>query len=269
MIGSNGFLRLDCAWYDPGGKPFPEMSLSSEGRNSFSAPFCELGKADLKVGERRFGLWKAHELNNPLAGLRSLAQVLRQDQRYPESVKSDLQEIEKAAERSSAIIRDLMEFSSAEYKPREFVSLNQVTESALNMLKTALHDHGVETQFAEDSDVQVLLEPHLMQHVIFNIVNNACQAMRESGRIEIETKREAGKAVLEIRDTGPGIPDEILARIFEPFFTTKGAGQGTGLGLSMSRWVVESFDGKIQAYNRSSPRGAVFRIELPVGERVS
>lgn len=211
----------------------------------------------------------AHELNNPLAGLRSLAQVLRQDQRYPESVKSDLQEIEKAAERSSAIIRDLMEFSSAEDKPREFVSLNQVTESALNMLKTALHDHGVETQFAEDSDVQVLLEPHLMQHVIFNIVNNACQAMRESGRIEIETKREAGKAVLEIRDTGPGIPDEILARIFEPFFTTKGAGQGTGLGLSMSRWVVESFDGKIQAYNRSSPRGAVFRIELPVGERVS
>lgn len=207
----------------------------------------------------------AHELNNPLAGLRSLAQVLRHDSRYPDSVKSDLQEIEKAAERSSAIIRDLMEFSSAEDKPREVVSLNHVTDSALNMLKTALHDHAVDTQFDEDGNVQVLIEPHLMQHVIFNIVNNACQAMRESGRLEIETKHEGGKAVLEIRDTGPGIPDEILARIFEPFFTTKGAGQGTGLGLSMSRWVVESFDGKIQAFNRLSPKGAVFRIELPAG----
>lgn len=211
----------------------------------------------------------AHELNNPLAGLRSLAQVLRHDSRYPESVKNDLHEIEKAAERSSAIIRDLMEFSSAEDKPREFVSLNQVTDSALNMLKTALHDHAVDAQFAADELVRVWIEPHLMQHVIFNIVNNACQAMRESGRIEIETKNEAGRAVLEIRDTGPGIPEEILSRVFEPFFTTKGAGQGTGLGLSMSRWVVESFDGKIQAFNRTEPKGAVFRIELPAGEKAT
>ncbi len=205
----------------------------------------------------------AHELNNPLAGLRSLAQVLRQDARFPDSVKSDLLEIEKAAERSSAIIRDLMDFSSAEDKPREIVSLNQVTESALNMLKTALHDHSVDTNFQDADKLRVLIEPHLMQHVIFNIVNNACQAMKEPGQIEIETKYEFGKAIVEVRDTGPGIPSEILHRIFEPFFTTKGTGQGTGLGLSMSRWIVESFDGAIQASNRRPAKGAVFRIELP------
>ncbi len=208
----------------------------------------------------------AHELNNPLAGLRSLAQVLRQDARFPSSVRSDLFEIEKAADRSSAIIRDLMEFSSSEDKPREIVSLNSLTESALNMLKTALQDHCLETYFEHDGNVQVLIEPHLMQHVVFNIVNNACQAMKEPGQIEIHTKNESGRAVLEVRDTGAGIPHEILNRIFEPFFTTKGIGQGTGLGLSMSRWIVESFDGTIQAYNRSPERGAVFRIELPIAE---
>lgn len=210
----------------------------------------------------------AHELNNPLAGLRSLAQVLRQEADYPSSVKSDLLEIEKAAERSSAIIRDLMEFSSAEDRERETISLNQIAESALNMVKTALHDHRVETYWANSDDVMVNVDPHLLQHVVFNIVNNACQAMKEPGEIILRSYRSPNtsedSAVLEVSDTGPGIPAEILSRIFEPFFTTKGAGQGTGLGLSMSRWVVETYRGKIEALNRTDHAGATFRITLPL-----
>lgn len=209
----------------------------------------------------------AHELNNPLAGLRSLAQVLRQEPHYPESVKNDLHEIEKAAERSSAIIKDLMEFSTAEDRARETISLNQIAESALNMVKTALHDHRVETEWTGSEDVLVNVDPHLLQHVVFNIVNNACQAMKEPGEISIRSYRQLREnevhAVLEIGDTGPGIPNEIVNRVFEPFFTTKGAGQGTGLGLSMSRWVVETYKGQIEAENRKNRSGAVFRILLP------
>jgi two-component system NtrC family sensor kinase len=212
----------------------------------------------------------AHELNNPLAGLRSLAQVLSVDPLYPQSVKNDLKEIETAAERSSAIIRDLMEFSKADDRVRETVSLNVIAERSLNMVKTALHEHSVDYQWAESNTVMVKVDPHLLQHVIFNVVNNACQAMREPGEIVLRTRRVAAEIEMieiEVSDTGPGIPKEILARVFEPFFTTKAAGQGTGLGLSMSRWVVENFGGVIEVRNRVDRSGTIFTVRLPSAGR--
>ena len=211
----------------------------------------------------------AHELNNPLAGLRSLAQVLSVEPGYPKSVKDDLKEIETAAERSSAIIRDLLEFSKADDRIRETISINDIAERSLNMVKTALHEHSVDTQWADAKSVMVEVDPHLIQHVIFNVVNNACQAMREPGEILLRTRRTPGEngatdmIEIEVSDTGPGIPKEILARIFEPFFTTKAAGQGTGLGLSMSRWVVENSGGVIEVRNRSDRTGTIFTVRLP------
>lgn len=216
----------------------------------------------------------AHELNNPLAGLKSLAQVLSMDASYPETVKNDMKAIENAAERSSAIIRDLLEFSKADDRVRETISLNEVADRALNMIKTALHEHRVEIQWADNDDVMVEVDPHLLQHVIFNVVNNACQAMqaslgsREEGEIVLTTARHrytdgSEKVEIEISDTGPGIPASIQARIFEPFFTTKEAGQGTGLGLSMSRWVVENSGGTIRVKNREDRSGTIFTVSLP------
>ncbi len=217
----------------------------------------------------------AHELNNPLAGLRSLAQVLSVEPSYPKSVTDDLKQIETAAERSSAIIRDLLEFSKADDRVRETISLNDIAERSLNMVKTALHEHSVDIQWAESNSVMVEVDPHLLQHVIFNVVNNACQAMREPGEILLRTRRVPGPTAagggesavdmieIEVSDTGPGIPKEILARVFEPFFTTKAAGQGTGLGLSMSRWVVENSGGVIEVRNRSDRSGTIFTVRLP------
>lgn len=214
----------------------------------------------------------AHELNNPLAGLRSLAQVLSLEPGYPESVKNDLKQIETAAERSSAIIRDLMDFSKADDRVREKISLNDIANRSLNMLKTALYEHRVDTQWADDLTVMVEVDPHLLQHVIFNVVNNACQAMREPGEIELRTLRTKGVdgssdfVEIKVSDTGPGIPLEILTRVFEPFFTTKAAGQGTGLGLSMSRWVVENSGGVIEVKNRTDRSGTIFTVRLPAAE---
>lgn len=205
----------------------------------------------------------AHELNNPLAGLRSLAQVLAADASYPETVRSDMRAIENAAERSSAIIRDLLDFSKADDRVRETISLNEIADRSLNMVKTALHEHRVEIDWAETQTVMVEVDPHLLQHVIFNIVNNACQAMREPGEISMRTQRRDDIVEIEIADTGPGIPPEIQSRIFEPFFTTKEAGQGTGLGLSMSRWVVETSGGVIEVENRRDRSGTIFRVRLP------
>ena len=134
------------------------------------------------------------------------------------------------------------------------------------MLKTAMREHRSEMYLSEDP-LNVRVEPHLMQQVVFNLVNNACQAMVDPGTIALETLvGKDGTCELQIRDTGKGIPAEILEHIFEPFFTTKEEGQGTGLGLSMSKIVIEKFGGEILVQSEPG-QGATFIVRLPVGRR--
>lgn len=206
----------------------------------------------------------AHELNNPLTGLRSLSQILLQELKetdHKSNLYADLFEIEKAAARSQRIIKNLLDFSKGEDQPTEYISVDEIVEKTLPMLKSALRTHRLEVDL-QTSAQTVLVEPHLVQQVVFNLINNACQAMRDPGRLRISSRQIGDKIILEIEDTGPGIPAEIQRRIFEPFFTTKKEGQGTGLGLSMSKSIIEKFGGSIEVRN-SSPQGACFIITLP------
>ncbi|MBO9666943.1 MAG: PAS domain-containing sensor histidine kinase, partial [Bdellovibrio sp.] len=203
----------------------------------------------------------AHELNNPLTGLRSLTQVLLQEAAKNTHLHSDLVEIEKAAARSQRIIKNLLDFSKGEDQPAEDITVDEIVERTLPMLKSALRTHRLEVTL-QSMEKTVHVEPHLIQQVVFNLVNNACQAMKDPGRLKLNSFIQDGKVHLEIEDTGPGIPVEIQRRIFEPFFTTKKEGHGTGLGLSMSKSVIEKFGGSIQVKN-VEPQGACFVITLP------
>ena len=109
----------------------------------------------------------------------------------------------------------------------------------------------------------VLVVPELFIQVLFNLIQNACQATPDSGYIEITTFVEAGTVVFKVKDSGCGIPKEIMSEIFTPFFTTKNKDQGTGLGLSMSQGVVESFGGKI-IVNSKEGVGSEFIVRLPL-----
>jgi signal transduction histidine kinase len=102
-----------------------------------------------------------------------------------------------------------------------------------------------------------------MQQVIFNLVNNACQAMKDKGEIAVHTHKTSHWAVLEVKDTGPGIEPELKERIFEPFFTTKAEGEGTGLGLSLSRDFVRQFGGDLECESEQG-EGSIFRVRLPL-----
>nr|WP_295903230.1 ATP-binding protein [uncultured Bdellovibrio sp.] len=203
----------------------------------------------------------AHELNNPLTGLRSLTQVLLQESPKEGNLHADLLEIEKATARSQRIIKNLLDFSKGEDQPSEYISVDEVIERTLPMLKSALRLHRLEVDL-ETLGSSVFVEPHLLQQVVFNLINNACQAMKDPGRLRVVTKAESGKVLIEIEDTGPGIPLEIQRRIFEPFFTTKKEGHGTGLGLSMSKSIIEKFGGTIQ-FRNVEPHGSCFTIVLP------
>ncbi|UXR64846.1 PAS domain-containing sensor histidine kinase [Bdellovibrio bacteriovorus] len=203
----------------------------------------------------------AHELNNPLTGLRSLSQVLLQEADQGSNLHSDLVEIEKATARSQRIIKNLLDFSKGEDQPSEYISVDEVVERTLPMLKSALRTHRLEVDL-ETLGQTVFVEPHLLQQVVFNLINNACQAMKEAGRLSVRTRHDQGRIYLEIEDTGPGIPEDIRRRIFEPFFTTKKEGHGTGLGLSMSKSVIEKFGGTIE-FRNVEPHGTCFVIVLP------
>lgn len=211
----------------------------------------------------------AHELNNPLTGIRSLAQVLLHEipEKGNEQTVADLTEVEKAAQRSQIIIKNLLDFSkSDDSEALQLVPMNEVVEKTLPLLKTAMRNHSSEIELQEGSDF-VRVKLPLLQQVFFNLVNNACQAMPGPGKVSIRTRTEskAGSAwaVLEVADTGPGIPEPVLNHIFEPFFTTKEEGKGTGLGLSMSQSIVEKFGGSIEVKSEVD-KGTCFYVYLPV-----
>jgi two-component system NtrC family sensor kinase len=205
----------------------------------------------------------AHELNNPLAGLKSLGQILLKeiDDRNP--ISEDIKEILLAAERSSDIIKNLLEFSNpAEGTPVEVFELNALVAKTLPLLKsiTSNFERRVVTT---DQPLTVKVNPQLIQQVFFNLVNNACQAMGEKGSLSIETKMADGQALLVVSDSGGGIPEDVRAKVFDPFFSTKKERGGTGLGLSMSRNIVRSYGGEID-FESEVGVGTKFILSFPI-----
>lgn len=210
----------------------------------------------------------AHELNNPLTGIRSFAQILLEQIQEPAQLVGDLKEVEHAAKRCQDIILNLLEFSKGNLDSQvRICDLNEIVKKTLPFLKSAVG------RFEQHIDIQeaplpVEAEPQLMQQVVFNLVNNACQALAgRSGVIEVKTSRTAYQgatgAMLTVRDNGPGIPEKFLNLIFEPFFTTKKEGQGTGLGLSFSRDFVRKLGGDIVCESKPG-EGAAFHVILPL-----
>jgi signal transduction histidine kinase len=205
----------------------------------------------------------AHELNNPLTGIRSLTQVLLTETQSQSQVHGDLIEVELAAARCQGIINNLLDFSKGGLEQKvQVMDLNEIARKTLPFLKSATGKFRSDIQLS-DEQLPVKVEPQLMQQVIFNLVNNACQAMKDKGEITVHTHRDRQWAFLEVKDTGPGIASEIREKIFEPFFTTKQEGEGTGLGLSLSRDFVRQFGGDLICESNQG-EGSTFRVQLPL-----
>lgn len=206
----------------------------------------------------------SHELNNPLTGLRSLAQLLAEQTKERKSLSSDFSEVEKAAARCQDVIRNLSDFAAGSGKKLEVVNLVEVVNRVVPLVKSALREHRMELELTPHP-VLVRLNPSMIIHVVFNLITNACQAMQSPGvvRVCVATSPDGKWARLTVSDDGPGIPKGFEQKIFEPFFTTKAKEQGTGLGLSLSRSIVLEFGGRMQARNLAQG-GAELEVELPI-----
>jgi PAS domain S-box-containing protein len=207
----------------------------------------------------------AHELNNPLAGISAFAQILLE-----ENLTADQREsarlIKREADRAVGVIRDLLLFSRKGGPSTMPVDINGLIQLTVRLRAYSLRSSGVEVDLILDPALpEVAGDDQKLQQVILNLIVNAEYAMRhsETKRLVIRSAREGDDVVTEVSDTGVGMSDETLQRVFEPFFTTKPAGEGTGLGLSVSYGIIEAHGGTISV-DSLPDRGTTFRIVLPM-----
>jgi signal transduction histidine kinase len=209
----------------------------------------------------------AHEVNNPLAAISSLVQMLQTRSGVDDEAKEMLRLISTQISRISQVLQGMLNFTHTRPVCRLKLDLQQ---TLLSSLQLASFDKGFQkinliTEFKEDLP-SVYADSNQLQQVFLNIFFNSRDAMPNGGSITVRTDFDelASEVITEIADTGTGIPPELIDQVFSPFFTTKPAGSGTGLGLSVCYGIITSHDGRIEVVPGNGGCGTCVRIALPV-----
>ena len=211
----------------------------------------------------------AHEINQPLSAIvsyaRGCARRLRGGDLQPDALLDVVESIEAQALRAAAVLRRIRDFVRHDELPRERVDLAHLVREAARFAEVEAQQLGVALQVEPSSTpLEVEVDAVQIEQVILNLVRNAFEAttsrLGATREVTIRSLGTAGGAEVTVSDTGPGVPPELMGRLFEPFFTTKR--DGLGLGLSISRSIVEAHGGRLWAVP-NSPRGTTFHLELP------
>jgi PAS domain S-box-containing protein len=219
------------------------------------------------IGEMAAGI--AHEINNPLTGVIGFSQLLLEKQNIPEDIKDDIRVIADGSRRVADIVKRLLTFARQAKPIKTLANLNELIENTLKLRDYVLKTNNIEVITKFDPELPLLtVDPGQMQQVFLNLIVNAEQAMKKShgrGTLTISTENIANAIRITFQDDGSGIKEEIIGRLFEPFFTTKEVGEGTGLGLSLSRSIVLEHAGRMSVESEFG-HGATFILELPLHE---
>lgn len=217
----------------------------------------------------------AHEINNPLAVIREKAGWLRdlleeEDIQSSENFKEFAETVDKIeyhVERAREVTHRLLGFARRMEPHMEKINVNKVITETLSFLENeALYRNITIHKNLDPRIPDIESDATQLQQVFLNVINNAIDAVEKDGDIWITSRVDSGRKLIlvEIKDNGPGIPEDLIDRIFDPFVTTKPVGKGTGLGLSITHSIVEKLGGKIYARNQEKGHGAVFTMELPL-----
>jgi PAS domain S-box-containing protein len=209
----------------------------------------------------------AHEVNTPLTGISSFTQMLLEGADPQDPRTHVLEKIERQTFRAAKIVNGLLNLSrpgAAGGGDVTTVDVNTVVTDVLSLLEHQFHLQRVTVRRElSEQPIALLGVEQKLQQVFLNLFLNAKDAMPKGGWLSIATRVNKGQAVVEVSDTGSGIPSEYLARIYDPFFTTKAIGKGTGLGLSISYGIVREHDGSIDC-DSSIGQGTRFTLRFPL-----
>jgi len=229
----------------------------------------EAGKL-ASVGELAAGI--AHEINNPMAIMVEEAgwiEDLLQEEEFKEGANLDefkraVKQIKTQGKRCKEITHKLLSFARKTDPAIKVVQLNDLVEEIVALCEQRAKYSSIHISMNLMPSLPTIhASPSELQQVLLNLINNSVDAMEKSGgQIDITTRVDGAHVVLDVADTGPGIPQANLARIFDPFFTTKAVGKGTGLGLSICYGIIHKLGGEVSV-NSAVGIGAVFHIRIP------
>ncbi len=216
----------------------------------------------------------AHEINNPLAVILGFTDLLQEKFEEGSAEREDLKLIEANANHAKKIVENLLGFARVTEGLEDHVDVNRALATVISIVQNTLMTRKV----AFEADIEEHIPPVVgdareFQQVVFNLINNAVAAMDESGgNLTLKGWTENARVIVQVKDTGVGIPDRIKGQIFDPFFTTKKVGQGTGLGLSLCYGIVQKYGGRIDFVSVSTEddpdatTGTTFTVSMPLYE---
>lgn len=248
---------------------FHDLREQIKMKNELEKTQVQLLQAEKMASLGKLAAGVAHQLNNPLGGITLFTKLVMEEYDHEEAVMADLKRILKDAERCRDTVKELLEFARQTRQEMRSHDINQAISRTLFLLEnqTLFQNIEIEKNLSDDLP-QVRGDIQQLNHLFMNIILNAAQAMEGNGKLTIRTKltEQKDRVRIEISDTGPGIPDDVMPHIFDPFFTTKEEGKGTGLGLSMAYGIVQNHGGAISA--KSIPgEGTTFTIELSLTQQ--
>ena len=235
-------------------------------KSELEATQMQLLQAEKMASLGKLAAGVAHQLNNPLNGITLFTRIVMEEHELEKDVKRDLLRVLKDAERCRDIVKELLEFARQTRQNISPQNLNRAISRTLFLLESQAIFQNIEIEKdLSPSLPKVPVDIQQIYHVFMNLVINAAEAMEGMGKLTVKTYLAASKngVCIEIADTGPGVPQDVIPRIFDPFFTTKGDRRGTGLGLSVAYGIVENHHGNITVSNNPGG-GAVFIVELPL-----
>jgi len=247
--------------YDALREKLIELRRRNEKLRIFEERFVKANKLSA-IGELASSI--AHEIKNPLISIQGFARRIGAT-KDRDKVEKYAEFIEQEADRLSQVLTKLLGFSRMDEPKKDLLDMNEIVDDTVMFMEHHLtRFKNVEISVEKKPDLpMVYVDKIHVQQTVVNIIMNAAQAMPEGGRIRIKTGLNDQYVFIAISDTGVGIKEENLDRIFEPFFTTKEKEQGTGLGLSLCKRLIEANAGKIEVQSKIG-QGTTFTIMIPI-----
>jgi len=248
--------------------------------------FVELGRAQAEAAQREkmavIGTLSAginHEICNPLGIARGQCEAFilnmndglyktKTSQELIDKAMDIMGKVIKETDRATAITKKLSGFAKPSKGEAEYINLEKEIDEVQGLVGYELKLEKIELEKRIQKDItSIFVDRKQFQEVLFNLIRNAGQAIGEKGKITVSAIEENGKVLIDVQDTGSGVPEDKIKLLFNPFFTTKDPGKGTGLGLFIVRQVVEKNGGRIYLKETKAGEGTTFRLEFPIAVR--